>query len=96
MRMVDVNPDRVAYDSRTDTLFASFGPFDLTCLDHEDEPREDVFLQYVWPSCELAGLEIWNYSRHFGPLPMLLELPEEGFAIRIPSPVPSPAMAVEK
>lgn len=74
MRRIQVDSSRVAYNKGADVLFVSFGPYDLTCLDHEDELADGVYLQYSWPDGELAGMEVWKFSRRYGSLPVTLLL----------------------
>ena len=68
---------RAGYDSVTDTLFASFGDYDLTCLDHEEEVSDGVFLQYAWPSGDLAGMEIWGFRSRYGSLPATIQIGDD-------------------
>lgn len=74
MKTIHLDPQQVAYDKDTDILFASLGMHDLTCLDHEDELDGGVFLQYAWPSRELAGIEVWDFSKRYGSLPTTLHI----------------------
>lgn len=87
MKTIIVDSERVGYDPITDVLFVSFGPYDLTCLDHEDELADGVYLQYSWPGGELAGMEVWKFSRRYGSLPVTLLLHgDEDLEIVIPKP----------
>ena len=74
--MKAISPIRVAYDESTDVLFASFGDFDLTCLDYEDDLGNGVFLQYAWPGGDLAGMEIWGFLKHYGVPPITIRAGE--------------------
>lgn len=92
MKSIMVDRSRVAYNKVTDTLYVSFGPYDLTCLDHEDELDGGVYLQYAWPNCELAGMEIWKFSKRYGSLPVTIRVHgEEDYEFVIPSEEPVPA-----
>lgn len=89
MRRIEADSTRVAYNRGADVLYVSFGPYDLTCLDHEDELDGGVFLQYAWPSGDLAGMEVWGFSKHYGSLPATIRVAgEEDYEFVIPSPEP--------
>lgn len=89
MRTIVVDRDRVGYDHASDTLFVSFGPYDLTCLDHEDELDGGVYLQYSWPDCELAGMEVWQFSKRYGSLPVTIRVQgEDDYEFVIPAEEP--------
>jgi len=89
MKTIIVDSERVGYDPITDVLFVSFGPYDLTCLDHEDELDGGVYLQYAWPSCELAGMEVWKFSKRYGSLPTTIRVRgEEDYEFVIPAEKP--------
>ena len=84
MRRIQVDSSRVAYNKGADVLFVSFGPYDLTCLDHEEELDGGVFLQYAWPGGELAGMEVWGFSKRYGSLPVTFDL--GNLVVHVPEP----------
>ena len=90
MRKVLIESNHVAYDEATDTLLVSLGDFDPDLLDGETEIAPDVYVQYAWPSGALAFLEIWHFSRHYGPYPqpVVIETPE-GVIVEVMQDVPA-------
>ena len=83
-RRIEIDNSRVGYDRATGVLYVSFGPYDLTCLDREEELDNGVFLQYAWPSGDLAGMEVWGFSRRYGSLPVTIHVAD--MDVHIPEP----------
>ena len=59
-------------------MFVSLGEYDPMLIDREIEIAPDIYIQYAWPNGDPAFMEIWHFSRHYGPYPApaVVETPE--------------------
>ena len=89
MKRIEVEPSRVAYDDATDTLFVGLGDYNPTCIDHEVECGNGVFLQYSWPDEKLAFIEIWHFEENSWQFPVTIITPgPDAISIVIPEGEP--------
>ena len=66
MKTITIDADHVFYDAETDILFASFGDYDPSLIDHETSTGDGVYVQYAWPGGEIAFMEVWGFSARKG------------------------------